>query len=151
MLRQIVFPQINKKIWLQDGAPAHYARIVIALHHHVVSTLDKENVAGVMLIAYDFSKAFDRLKHDVIVEKLRENDFSPSLTSWIANYLHERRQYVKLGTSVSCPLIVTSGVPQGSILGPYFFFTGCWFILPQSSRLSFDKICRRFYSQFTTL
>ena len=94
---------------------------IIALHHHIVYSLDQEKFAGILLIAYDFSKAFDRLKHDVIIKSLRENSFSESFISWITNYLKDRRQYVRLGTSISCPLRVTSGVPQGSILGPYLF------------------------------
>ena len=73
------------------------------------------------IIAYDFAKAFDRLRHDVIVERMMECGMPNELISWIANYLNDRKQCVKIGTICSKYCRVTSGVPQGSILGPFLF------------------------------
>ena len=94
---------------------------LIALHNHIVKNLDRKDVAGIQVIAYDFSKAFDCLRHDLIIKRLQECDFPPSLITWIGNYLEGREQHVKIGMCTSLSLKVTSGVPQGSLLGPYLF------------------------------
>lgn len=94
---------------------------LISLHDHITRCLDNKHVAGVLLLAYDFSKAFDRLQHNVIIDRLYACNMPPQLISWIKNYLHDRKQYVKIGAAHSSLLEVTSGIPQGSILGPFLF------------------------------
>lgn len=69
----------------------------------------------------DFSKAFDRVPHLLAVEKLRRMGFPDWLTGWIASYLQNRRASVRLGAIKSESFHITSGVPQGSHLGPLLF------------------------------
>ena len=63
----------------------------------------------------DMSKAFDRVSHAKLLHRLRQFGFRGNILKWFRSYLSNRRQ--RTGTT-SKSLSVTSGVPQGSILGP---------------------------------
>ena len=69
----------------------------------------------------DFSKAFDRVSHSVLVSKLHKTNLHKNLIKWIDSYLCARQQYVCVNGSKSAAILPKSGVPQGSILGPLFF------------------------------
>lgn len=94
---------------------------LIKLHDHITKCLETQDVIGVYVISYDFAKAFDRLRHDVIISRLQDCHLPKSLVCWISDYLDKRKQYIKIGTVCSHSLEVTSGVPQGSVLGPFLF------------------------------
>ena len=61
------------------------------------------------------------MSHDLILSKLREFGVASLEREWFADYLCGRLQLVQIGNQNSSPFSVTSGVPQGSILGPLFF------------------------------
>lgn len=69
----------------------------------------------------DFSKAFDRLDHKMLLHKLDLVGLSVSVVSLFASYLEGRTQYVECSGRASREVMVKSGVPQGSILGPSLF------------------------------
>jgi hypothetical protein len=69
----------------------------------------------------DFSKAFDTISHDIIINKLKYYGFSIQSCLLLQNYLTNRRQFVKLRTNISSLKYINIGVPQGSVLGPLLF------------------------------
>jgi hypothetical protein len=73
------------------------------------------------VIYTDFSKAFDRVSHNVLIQKLLSRHAPFQLVCWIRNFLSNRIQRVVLGSTTSDWVSVTSGVPQGTILGPLLF------------------------------
>ena len=74
------------------------------------------------IIYFDFSKAFDSVSHDIILEKLKFRfGINGLLLRFIVNYLKDRKQRVVIDNQFSTFAPVQSGVPQGSILGPLLF------------------------------
>lgn len=69
----------------------------------------------------DFSKAFDRVNHQLLAEKLYSYNIPQNMLNWITSYLDQRLMYVQYANSVSDDFLVESGVPQGSHLGPTLF------------------------------
>lgn len=72
-------------------------------------------------IYIDLSAAFDKINYKIAVAKLERLGFSGSFLSWLQSYLTGRSMSVKIGDTISTPFRVTSGVPQGSHLGPFIF------------------------------
>jgi ribonuclease P/MRP protein subunit RPP40 len=73
------------------------------------------------VIYLDFSKAFDKMDHGVILSKLDPIGFTPHLIQFFKSYLEGRRQYVDCNGQYSKNIYMTSGVPQGSVCGPLLF------------------------------
>ena len=93
--------------------------------------------ACVDVIYLDFRKAFDSVPHKELLFKLYSLGITGNIWKWIEEYLTGRKQCVSINNNLSGYLPVTSGVPQGSILGPLFFIA---YINDISQYISFSKL-----------
>jgi len=80
-----------------------------------------ENGKLVGAVFMDLSRAFDTLSHATLMTKLKACGICDAEITWINSYLFDRKQIIQSGDQLSKEYWVTTGVPQGSLLGPLLF------------------------------
>jgi exonuclease III/predicted metal-binding protein len=81
--------------------------------------IDKGHIPFSVLL--DLSKAFDTLDHEILLKKLSHYGIQGIYLKWFTSYLSDRTQFTSFKNKLSDPKKLTTGVPQGSVLGPLLF------------------------------
>jgi hypothetical protein len=105
----------------QSGFRKHHstATCLIKLTNDILLNYDQGLVTGILSL--DLSKAFDTIDHSLLLTKIAETGVHSSLLTLFENYLTGRRQFVVINQQCSTTSVLSTGVPQGSILGPLLF------------------------------
>ncbi|KAL9978237.1 hypothetical protein ACROYT_G015732 [Oculina patagonica] len=93
---------------------------LLRVQNDILRAIDNGN--EVLLVLLDLSAAFDTLDHEILINRLStQYGFTGTVLDWFRSYLNDRSQKVVIGNTESKPQPLTSGVPQGSVLGPLLF------------------------------
>ena len=98
-------------------------RSTLSQHFHLLDKLTEyhEKRTSVDMVYLDFSKAFDRVSHGKLLYVLQYYNLNSKVIKWLTDYLFNRKQKTVVDNCFSESLAITSGVPQGSVLGPLLF------------------------------
>ena len=105
----------------QHGFRKHRSCLTQLLSHIDIILQNFLNNKDTDVIYLDYAKAFDKVDHQLLLNKLHSYGIRGKLLMWLNSYLSNRWQTVVINGKHSLPAKVISGVPQGTVLGPILF------------------------------
>ena len=113
--------ETNNLMNSQHGFQQRHSTITQLLTYmdSVLTMLEEGNPVDVIYL--DFSKAFDRVDHRILMKKVENLGIKGKILTWLKEFLTNRQQQVRVDNHLSGKEWVRSGVPQGSVLGPLLF------------------------------
>ena len=117
------------------------------IQNDLLRSIDKKQVSALVLL--DLSAAFDTIDHTILVDRLGSYfGMEGKVLQLLLSYLQDRFQITKIGEAKSEPKKLSTGVPQGSVLGPLLFSL---YITPLSQILSLHGVKFHFYADDTQI
>jgi hypothetical protein len=156
LLKKVVLKQLNQHLSTNKlfnpcqsaYRPDHSTETALL---HILDDLLTQTDSGQLslLTLLDLSAAFDTIDHSILLKRL-ENTFgiTNSALSWFQSYLSERFQQVSVNNTLSDPVLLSCGVPQGSVLGPVLFTL---YTSPLSHIIQKHQVKHHFYADDTQL
>jgi len=124
--------------------PGHSTETALLLTLNSIYTSADSGQATLLI-----SAAFDTIDHDILISRLQHSfGISDPVLSWLKSYLHNRSQSVRVGSASSNSFTMTTGVPQGSVLGPVLFSV---YISPISFLIATHNLQHQQYADDTKL
>ena len=126
--KKVVLSQFNLYLTRNNRLSSHQSgnkkqfsteTLTIFTNDTILKAMDNKMLTALVLLG--LSKAFDSINHNILLQKLEHIGASESSLRWFNSYLSGRSQVVRIGSTLSSPLNLTHGVPQGAILSPLLF------------------------------
>ena len=129
LIEKIVLSQLSKHLsanklfsmYQSAYRPGHSTETaLLKVFNDLLMSMDEGKIS--LLTLLDLSAAFDTIDHEILISRLEHvYGISGYARAWFESYLNDRFQMVKIQNSLSSPIPLVYGVPQGSVLGPVLF------------------------------
>ena len=113
---------------------------------HMYSAINNSKLMGILFL--DIAKAFNCVDHEILYRKMHDAGFSIRVINWFKSYLN-RSQVMKYGDNISTKMSITTGIAQGTVLGPLvfiFYINDCVYKLSRVKISMFADDCVLYFT-----